>query len=487
VGVSEETVRNIARLEFGRTVCGTVARERKPIVATHIQQSDDPKVQLVKSLGIRAYACNPLLGDGDLIGTLSFASRTRDSFQEEELEFLETICQYVAVAYGRLRLLKQLRDADRRKDEFLATLAHELRNPLAPLRTGLELMEIAKDDPATIEVTRGTMERQVTQMVRLVDDLLDVSRITLGKIHLQKERLELAAFVRSVAESSRPFMESQRHQLTVAVPDQPVYVEADSVRLSQAISNLLHNAAKYTDKGGHVWLTMEPSGDDVLISVRDTGIGIEPEQMPRLFEMFSQAKPALERSQGGLGIGLALVRGLVELHGGRIDARSAGSGLGSEFTISLPVVAGPHSSKSNQSEPKTSAGLDHRVLIVDDNRDAANTLAAMLRRLGHQTQTVYDGLEAVQAAASFRPAVVLLDIGLPKMNGYEAARYIRDQPWGDGILLIALSGWGQDEDKHRALDAGFDGHLTKPVQMEAIQKLLAQITPNAPDGVIKGR
>src|SRR5581483_9219325 len=290
---------------------------------------------------------------------------------------------------------------------------------------------------------------------------------------------ELAAVLQSAVEASRPLIEAQGHELTVTLPPEPTYLEADPTRLAQAFANLLNNAAKYSERGGRIWLTAERRGGEVLVSVRDTGIGIAAAHLPRLFEMFSQIEPALERSQGGLGIGLALVRGLVELHGGTIEARSAGIGRGSEFIIRLPV-AEAHAEAPQEpvdGDQKIRTVRPIRILVVDDNRDAADSLTIMLRMTGHQTQTAYDGLEAVQAAATFRPQVVLLDIGLPKMSGYEAARHIREQPWGKGMALIALTGWGQEENKRRALEAGFDHHLTKPVEAAALEKLLAMINP----------
>src|SRR5581483_3839709 len=291
---------------------------------------------------------------------------------------------------------------------------------------------------------------------------------------------ELAAVLQSAVEASRPLIEAQGHELTVTLPPEPTYLEADPTRLAQAFANLLNNAAKYSERGGRIWLTAERRGGEVLVSVRDTGIGIAAAHLPRLFEMFSQIEPALERSQGGLGIGLALVRGLVELHGGTIEARSAGIGRGSEFLVRLPVVEAQAEARLepvNGEAEKMRAVRPSRILVVDDNRDAADSLALMLRITGHQTETAYDGLEAVHAAATFRPQVLLLDIGLPKMSGYEAARHIREQPWGKGMALIALTGWGQEEDKRRALEAGFDHHLTKPVEAAALEKLLAMINP----------
>jgi PAS domain S-box-containing protein len=377
------------------------------------------------------------------------------------------------------RLNEALLEADRRKDEFLATLAHELRNPLAPLRNAVELLRRAEGRTDLHEQARGMMERQLGLMVRLIDDLLDVSRITRGKLQLRKERVELAAVIRSAVEAARPAIEAQAHELTVTLPDEPLRLDADPVRLAQVVLNLLTNAAKYTEKGGRIGLSAERRDSEVVVSVRDTGIGISAEHLPQLFEMFAQVASALERSQGGLGIGLALVRGLVELHGGSVEARSGGPGTGSEFLVRLPVaeaLAEAPPEPGGESEPARS-GRPCRILVVDDIRDTADSLATLLGLMGHDVRTAHDGPEAIQAAATFHPNVVLLDIGLPTMNGYDAARRIRAQASGRTLVLIALTGWGQAEDKRRAQEAGFDHHLTKPVDPAALEKLLALVAP----------
>jgi signal transduction histidine kinase/CheY-like chemotaxis protein len=370
--------------------------------------------------------------------------------------------------------VKQLAEADRRKDEFLATLAHELRNPLAPICNAVELLRRANGDTDRIDQVRGLMERQLGHMVRLIDDLLDISRITNGKLQLRKERLELAAVVHSAVESSRPLIEASAHNLTVKLPPDPIYVDADPTRLAQAFSNLLNNAAKYTERSGQICLTVDLNGSQAVVSVRDNGVGISAEHLPHIFEMFSQVAPALERSQGGLGIGLALVRGLVALHGGTVEAHSDGPGRGSEFRVHLPVAEPKTPVKANDNGHLSPVATKSRILVVDDLRDSAESLGMVLELKGHTIRIAHDGREAVQAAAAFRPDVILMDIGLPKMNGYEAAREIRHEPWGKSMILVALTGWGQDEDKRRAAEAGFDHHMTKPVDPATLEGLLSR-------------
>lgn len=372
------------------------------------------------------------------------------------------------------RLVEELAVADRRKNEFLATLAHELRNPLAPIRNALQILHL-DPEPDVRQQTLGVIDRQLGQMVRLVDDLLDISRITNNKLQLRKARIELAEAIRSALETTRPFIEKAGHELTVRLPPEPVYVEADLTRLAQVFINLLNNSTKYTERGGHIWLTVETQGHEVTVSVRDTGIGITAEHLPQLFEMFSQAAPALERSGGGLGVGLALARGVVELHGGSIEARSEGLGKGSEILVRLPVAAAPAGEpQPSGSETELPQGPRCRILIADDNRDSADSLSLLLSLSGHETWTAHDGLEAIEAARSHNPDVALLDIGMPKINGYEVARRIRQEPWGQRILLVAITGWGQDDDKQQAREAGFDHHLTKPVNLADLRALLEE-------------
>jgi PAS domain S-box-containing protein len=363
-----------------------------------------------------------------------------------------------------------LREADRRKDEFLATLAHELRNPLAPIRNALHLLNRRGVDDAQARAAREMMERQVKHMVRLIDDLLDVSRITRGRLELRREPVELARVVDQALETVRPHL---AQQLTVSLPPQPVHLDADPVRLSQVLANLLNNAAKYTPRTGHIALSAALEGSTVAIRVRDDGIGIAAEQLPNLFRMFSQAISALEHSRGGLGIGLALARSLVQLHGGTIEARSGGPGRGSEFTVRLPVVAPPARAPDPVAQPAAAcSGATRRILVVDDVTDSVESMAALLRLDGHEVVTAADGLQAVAQAEAFRPELILLDIGLPKLDGLEACRRIRSQPWGQGIVIAALTGWGQEADRARSSDAGFDTHLVKPVSLDAVRELL---------------
>ena len=367
----------------------------------------------------------------------------------------------------------EVKEADHRKDEFLAMLAHELRNPLAPIRNMLEVMKRADGNPELIQPALGTMERQLRHMTRLIDDLLDASRISQGKIGLRREKVELTSVIRQVVEASRPYYDAAQQELTVALPPQPVYVDADPVRLAQVFGNLLHNASKFSRRGGRVALAGELHGGEVVIAVKDSGIGIPAALLPRVFELFTQGDQTLERTHGGLGIGLTLVRRLVEMHGGSVRAASEGVDRGSEFVVRLPVLIEKHEAPSpNPMAAGPAAVTARRILVVDDNHDSADTLSMLLQLTGHQTRLAFDGVEAVEAAKSFRPDVVLMDIGMPKLNGFEAARQIRQEPWSKGMVLVALTGWGQDEDRNRTAEAGFDGHLVKPVEFDTLTKLL---------------
>ncbi len=366
-----------------------------------------------------------------------------------------------------------LRDADRRKNEFLAILAHELRNPLAPIRNSLHILRMSAGNDPTADSVSEIMERQVNHMVRLVDDLLEISRITRGDIELREESVELAAIVRGAVETSRPLIDGAGHRLAITIPPEPLTLDADAVRLTQVIANLLNNAAKYTDAGGQIWLTVRREGESVTISVRDNGTGIPADMLPYVFDLFTQANRSSDRAQGGLGIGLALVKSLVEMHGGSVQAHSEGPGKGSEFVVRLPLAASPRPSGRAEPEPRPSTVLAaRRVLVVDDNRDAAESLAMVLKLLGADVHVVYNGRDALEALTAYRPAVVLLDIGMPNMDGHELARQIRQRPEFQDVTLIALTGWGQEEDRRLSQSAGFNYHLVKPADAGALQTLL---------------
>jgi PAS domain S-box-containing protein len=379
------------------------------------------------------------------------------------------------------RLAADLSEADRRKTEFLAMLAHELRNPLAPISNAARALRLGGSDKEAVQSASEMLERQVGQLARLVDDLLDMSRITSGKIELRKERIELAPIVEQAVEAVRGLYRSMNHELTVTLPPQPVHLDADPARLAQLIGNLLNNACKFTDKGGHVWLTVEQNGEQAVVRVRDNGIGIAAAQLPRVFEMFAQVDTSLERSRDGLGIGLTLVRTLAEMHGGTVEVHSDGLGLGSEFAVSLPIVVETPELQAQESVSDSGPALGRRILIVDDNQDGAESLALLLQLGGHETLKAHDGLEAIEAAERFRPDVMLLDIGLPRLNGYEVCRRIREEPWGKDVVLVALTGWGQEEDRQRSREAGFNTHMVKPVDHDVLMKLIVSLPSGRDD------
>ncbi len=375
----------------------------------------------------------------------------------------------------RRRMEDAMREQDQRKDEFLALLAHELRNPLAPLRNGLQVMRLAEGDAIAVGQTRGMMERQLGHMVRLIDDLLDISRINRNKMELRRSRVLLADVVSSAVESARPMIEDAGHHFTVSLPSESIVLDADLTRLAQIFGNLLTNSAKYTPRGGQIWLTAERRGEDVIVSVRDNGIGIPPESLRSIFDMFSQVDRSLERSTGGLGIGLALVKGLVEMHGGTVMAESAGKG--SRFTVRLPTLFA-HAEPATVVEPQGVPAVSvpgRRILVVDDHQDAASSMARLLKLRGNEVRMAHDGIEAIETAEEFQPEVILMDVGMPRLNGYEATRRIRGQPWGRSITVIALTGWGQEGDRVQSRDAGCDGHLVKPVDIRDLETLLTKL------------
>lgn len=402
-----------------------------------------------------------------------------DGYLTEPLEAEELLATVKALLrlYSREKenrqLLSQLRDADRQKDEFLATLAHELRNPLHPIRGAVEMMHLKEQLDPELELSRDIIDQQVTHLARLIDDLLDVARITRDTLVLKKEKLRLFNVLKGALDASGKFMESHGHRPIVSLPLESVEIDADPVRLTQVLVNLLNNAAKYTPKGKNIWLNARIENDNALISVKDDGIGISADKLPHVFEKFYQIDRSLERSESGLGLGLTLTRKLVELHGGKIEARSGGLGAGSEFLISLPILPGselPQPAQSRQSGAD-SPGARWRILIVDDGPRNLEMYSMLLRRRGHEVETAPDGLSAIDSVQSFRPDVVLLDVGMPGLNGFDTCKRIRALPSGEDLPLIALTGWAQQEVQERANEAGFDGILVKPAGAHEILSL----------------
>jgi two-component system CheB/CheR fusion protein len=393
------------------------------------------------------------------------AERRREDLEREVVE--------------RQRLEKELQqradalaEADRRKDEFLAMLGHELRNPLAPIRNAVQLLRRLTPPDPHVRFSADLIDRQAQAMARLVDDLLDVSRITRGKINLQREPVDLAAVVARAVETARPLLDARGHTLAVTLPPDPLWAEADPTRLTQVVANLLNNAAKFTQEGGHVWMTVERRPGEAVLRVRDDGLGIPAALLPHVFDLFTQGDRSLARVEGGLGIGLTLVKRLVELHGGGVEAQSEGPGRGSEFVVRLPVPQWQANGAERAGQTVRPPVTPRRVLVVDDNVDAAESLAMLLRVQRHEVRTAHDGPAALDAAAAFRPEVVLLDIGLPRMDGYEVARRLRGQADSQMTLLVALTGYGQDDDRRRAAEAGFDAYLVKPADPAALHNLL---------------
>jgi signal transduction histidine kinase/ActR/RegA family two-component response regulator len=401
---------------------------------------------------------------GSLVSTVRAALRARQRQYQLRAHIEE-----------REKTEETLRDADRRKDEFLATLAHELRNPLAPISNAAQLLHYRMPADSPLQRASDVIERQIRHLARLVEDLLDVSRITRGKIELRRSPVDLAAVVLNAVETSQPLITDRGHEFTLELPPEPLPLDADPVRLAQVLANLLNNAAKYTPRGGRISLTAAREGGIVVIRVKDSGIGIAADVLPKIFDMFIQADNRLERATGGLGIGLTLVKHFVEMHGGTVEAMSAGPSLGSEFVVRLPLMASSHAAAiavdtSDDTPAQPRLGL--RILVVDDNHDSAESMRSLLEILGNDVVTANEGRQALQSIAQRKPDVALLDIGMPKMNGYEVARRIRGESYGDDILLIAMTGWGQEEDRLRSRSAGFDHHLVKPVDLVELKRLL---------------
>jgi PAS domain S-box-containing protein len=436
---------------------------------------------LLCGLDSQSIICVPLSAHRVTFGAITFVlAGSSRKYCEEDLTAAEDFAQRASIAIENARLYEEAKEADRRKDEFLATLAHELRNPLAPVRNALEIARTPGIDEQVAERALTVIDRQVDHMVRLVDDLLDLSRLMRGKIQLRPERLLLRDVIARSIETARPLIDAHGHKLEVSVPKHPVALFADPVRLEQIISNLLDNAAKYTERGGLIKLRAKAHGDEIIIKVRDTGIGIDPQILPHMFDLFRQAESSLERSRGGLGIGLTLVRRLVDIHGGKVEARSDGPGTGAEFIVRLPL----HKELAPAPEvirtaPGNGNGPQYRILVVDDNVDAAEMLSTLLRLDGHRVWMVHDGKSALDAAKAYRPEIILLDIGLPEINGYEVAQTLRTREKHRHLTIIAMTGYGQERDCQRSLDSGCDAHLTKPVAPQALRAFLRDLDAKA--------
>ncbi|MGV3486917.1 MAG: ATP-binding protein, partial [Planctomycetaceae bacterium] len=413
---------------------------------------------------------------GKNLGAVQLARRDGRDFSSEDELVLQQLAAVASAGIENARLYEQVREQDRRKDEFLATLAHELRNPLAPIRTGLSVLRLAPPEERLAPEILEVMERQVEHMVRLIDDLLDVSRITRGMVELKRGHVEIRKIFDAAIEVSRSIIEAAEHQLIVSIPDEPLVIDADATRMAQVISNLLNNAAKYTPHGGRIELSAQPEGHELTILVRDNGTGIAPEMLSKVFEMFTQVGHTLELAQGGLGIGLGLVSKLVAMHGGTVTAQSDGLDQGSLFTVRLPLAVGESTGTDvtrSGSTTTPSQVISRRILVVDDNTDGAQVLSLLLERAGHTTSMAHNGRTALEVARQFRPEVVFLDIGLPEMNGYEVAQRLRAEYGSEDLTLVALTGWGTEADRRRSRDAGFDHHFTKPVDAAHVQAMLA--------------
>jgi signal transduction histidine kinase/DNA-binding response OmpR family regulator len=442
-----------------------------PSLAQAMEQEHDPIPEGTLVLAV------PLRTRGRTQAILALAREgTGREFGQVDRATAEALASRAAIALDNARLYREVQLADRQKNEFLSMLAHELRNPLAPIRNAIEVMKLRGELPHELGWARDVIDRQNRQLSRLVDDLLDVSRITRGKIELRTQPLEMAAVVAQAVEASRPFIESKRHDLSVTVSPDPLHLVGDPARLAQVLTNLLINAAKYTEEGGRITLSAHRDGLDVVVAIRDTGIGIPPDMLKSVFDLFIQVEQAIDRSQGGLGVGLTLVRRLVEMHGGSVSATSAGLGQGSEFVVRIPALesapaAPAPATRTSRNGARPVKAL--RVLVVDDNADTADTLSALLELEGHLVRRAHDGPTALAAADTFRPDAVVLDLGLPGMDGFEVARRLRNRPGGPGPVLVAVSGYGQDEDRNRSRQAGFDHHLVKPTEIGTLRSVLS--------------
>lgn len=471
-GFDDEFLAYFKSVPSGYSCCGAAVEKRERILI------EDVFADLrFRDLGPRyarhgfvAVQSTPLLAaDGRLLGMFSTHFANPHRFSERDLRLLDQIAQQAGRVIERAAAEDALREANRRKDEFLATLAHELRNPLAPIRSGLEVMRLAKNDPQVLDQIHGTMSRQTDQLVRLIDDLMDVSRITRGKLKLQRKQVELEDIVKSAVEATVPIMEEKGHRLTVELPPGPTLIEVDPHRMTQVLCNLLQNAAKYSPDPGPIQFAAKNDNGQVVLSVKDHGLGIPPDKLEEVFEMFAQIGRSAQSGYTGLGIGLTLAKSLVEMHGGFLEAKSEGIGQGAEFLVRLPdCLRQPKASDGNIADNAEQATAKQRVLVVDDNEDAARMLGMTVKILGHEAIIACDGAEAIAIASDFQPDIVLLDLGMPRMDGYETAAHMRQTTWGKDAVLVALTGWGQDEDRRRTKAAGFNHHIVKPAEHAAL-------------------
>ncbi|WP_187395073.1 hybrid sensor histidine kinase/response regulator [Pigmentiphaga aceris] len=463
--------------------CVTISlRSRRTLVMTDVTteaQLDVSERMLIAAAGVGASVTVPILQDGRIAACLSVVQPTSRKWTSHEVALIEETAQRTAIAAARSRAEAALRASDRRKDEFLAVLAHELRNPLAPVRNGLQILRMAPHDTQKTNKVLGVMDRQLTHMTRLIDDLLDVSRFTSGKVVLRRERIPLRAVFDNALEASLHLIEASRHVLMSHFSHEALFLDADATRLVQVVGNLINNAVKYTPDGGQIDLFGERDGNDVLIRVRDTGVGISSDMLPHVFDLFAQVSgSSLARAQGGLGIGLSISRQLIHMHGGTLRAESDGLGKGATFTVRLPMAAEPESERAAPGAATEAENLaSQEILVVDDNIDAADSFTTMLELSGHVVTTVYTGADALAAVAKRRPSLVFCDIGMPGMNGYEVAERIRADASLAPVRLIAVTGWGRDEDKRLALEAGFDAHLAKPIAWAAVEAVLTAQEP----------
>jgi signal transduction histidine kinase/DNA-binding response OmpR family regulator len=486
-GVDAEALGRLAAIPPEATLFGAAAARRRPIVRVRVRdgdggQADEASTRDLAALGLAAAVCQPLAVDGRLVGTLTLGTRSARPLAGDELDLLGPTADQMAMALDRARLIDELRrrarelaEIDQRKDEFLAMLGHELRNPLAPILNGVEILT---RPGAPEEARRRALEaagRQVRHLVHLVDDLVDVSRIRTGKIELRRERVELARVIQDAVTAVDPVLRRQGQELSLEVPDEPLVLDADPVRLTQVVGNLLHNAAKYTDPGGHVRLAVRRAGAELVVRVEDDGIGIPAELLPRVFDVFVQGKQPPHRARGGLGLGLALVKSLVELHGGRVRAESAGAGQGSAFELRLP--AAPGATRAEAASQPLPRGAPLRIAVIEDNKDVRDTLRELLLTCGHEVVEAEDGHGAIELVLGGAADVALVDIGLPGLDGYEVASRVRGRT---RTRLVALTGYGCDEDRSRAATAGFDAHLVKPVELDDLTRVLDRVAGPTP-------